>query len=266
MRKIKLIPWAIFLAGFIFFSCKKETKTIYKAAAADSAYISITNASPSISNLLFYVDNNFIPLPDSPFSFGSTTYQTYINNGNEINPIIRQLPYIKIPTGYDQLRFNSESPGALFSTNGYFISGASYSVFITDSVAHGQAKCILLQDLIGNSDITHGQLRFINLSPDAPPLDLYAYSYTTNDGYKLIFSNSGYLPNDYSSTVNAQTFKSMAAGPYDLVVSESGTSNALLAGGLMIDAKGVTTIYTRGFVNGTGANTLDVGIYSFIQQ
>ena len=195
-----------------------------------------------------------------------TTFQTYVNNGNEIHPITRQLPYIKIPTGADYLQFNSQSPGALFSTNGNFISGASYSLFITDSVAHGQAKCILMQDQIGNSDTTHGQLRFINLSPDAPPLDLYAYSYTTNDGYKLIFSSCGYLPNDYNSTLNAQTFKTMAAGPYDLVVSESGTNNALLAGGLMVDGKSVITMYTRGFMNGTGANSLDVGIYSFLQQ
>src|SRR5580698_5923081 len=182
MRKIKLISCVIFMVSLIFFSCKKETKIIYKNAILDSAYISITNASPSISNLLFYVDNNFVPLPDSPFSFGSTTFQTYVNNGNAINPIIRQLPYIKIPIGYDQLQFNSQSPGALFSVNGNFISGASYSLFITDSVAHGQAQCVLVPDLIGNTDTAHGQLRFINLSPDAPPLDLYAYSYVTNDG------------------------------------------------------------------------------------
>ncbi|HSZ86547.1 MAG TPA: DUF4397 domain-containing protein [Puia sp.] len=265
MRKIKLISCVIFLVGFIFFSCKKETKIIYQTAALDSSYLSITNASPSISNLLFYVDNNFIPLPDSPFSFGTTTFHTYINSGNEINPTIQNLPYIKIPAGYRQLSFNSVSPNGAFSMNSYFKLGVNYSIFITDTVAHGQAQCVLIQDNIGVTDSTHGLIRFLNLSPDSPPLDLYAFPYAGATGYK-VFSNCGYLPNDYNSVVNAQSFSPIDALPYYFVATETGTNNVILEGGLVINGKSVVTIYAKGFVAGTGASAVDVGVISYQQK
>jgi hypothetical protein len=124
---------------------------------------------------------------------------------------------------------------------------------------------VILQDIIGSGDSAHGQLRFINLSPNAPPLDMYAFSYTTNDGYKLIFSNCGYLPTDFAAAASAQTFKTLPTGPYDLIAVESGTDTAVSEGGLIVNPNSVTTIYTRGFMNGTGSNALAVGIFSFQQ-
>ncbi|HLY69655.1 MAG TPA: DUF4397 domain-containing protein [Puia sp.] len=265
MRKIKLISYITFLVGFIFFSCKKETKIIYQTQQADSAYLSITNASPSISNLLFYVDNHFIPLPDSPFSFGTTTFHTYINAGNQINPTILNLPYIKIPAGYRQLSFNSVSPDGAFSMTSYFKLGVNYSIFIADTVAHGQAQCVLLQDNIGVTDSTHGLIRFINLSPDSPPMDLYAFIDAGMTGYK-VFSNCGYLPNDNNSVVNAQSFSTIDAAPYYFIATETGTNNIILEGGLIINGKSVVTIYAKGFVAGTGENAVGVGVISYQQK
>lgn len=264
MRRIKSILIIVILAS-LFFSCKKEAKTIYVTAAADSSYLSITNASPSISNLLFYVDNNSITLPENPFGFGTTTFATYINNGNEINPTILNIPYIKIPAGYRQLTFNSIASNGFFLMNNYFKLGANYSLFITDTVTHGQAQCVLLQDNIGTSDSTHGQIRFLNLSPDAPPLDLYAFIYAGANGYK-VFSNCGYLPNDNTSLVNAQSFSQMVAAPYYFIATEAGTDNVILEGGFFVHPKSVNTIYAKGFVGGTGANAVDVGIISYQQK
>jgi hypothetical protein len=264
MRKIKLIFCILLPAILFFFSCKK-TKVIYQTEALDSAYLSITNASPSIANLLFYVDNNFIPLPEIPFSFGTTTFHTYINAGNEINPTVQNLPYIKIPAGYRQLSFNSLSPNSAFLMNNYFKLGVNYSLFITDTVTHGQAQCVLLQDNIGTTDSTHGLIRFLNLSPDSPPLDLYAFIDAGADGYK-VFSNCGYLPNDNNAIVNAQSFSTIDAAPYYFVATEAGTNNIILEGGLIINGKSVVTIYAKGFVGGTGTDAVDVGVISYQQK
>jgi hypothetical protein len=264
MKKIKLIFCFIFLLVSVFFSCKK-TKVVYQTVALDSAYLSITNASPSISNLSFYVDNSFIPLPEIPFSFGTTTFHTYINAGNEINPTIQNLPYIKIPAGYRQLSFNSVSPDGAFLMNNYFKLGVNYSLFITDTVTHGQAKCVLIEDNIGTTDSTHGLVRFLNLSPDSPPLDLYAFIDAGANGYK-VFSNCGYLPNDNNAVVNARSFSPIVAAPYYFVATEAGTNNVILEGGLIIDPKSVVTIYAKGFVGGTGTNAVDVGVISYQQK
>ena len=110
-----------------FISCKKEVKVIYQAPIAYYSHLSTTNASPAISNLQFYLNNKIVPLTDSPFSYGNTTYFTYINNGNEINPDTSILPYITIPVGYQQLGFSSYDNESIFSIlNSNFQSGGNY--------------------------------------------------------------------------------------------------------------------------------------------
>lgn len=267
MRKLRSIfGLSLTFSCLLLCQCKKTERTVTVSAQPDSAYLSITNASPSISNLLFYDNNQFVPFPDSPFSFGSTTFGNYvINSGDQLHPIVQQLPYIKIPAGYDQLGFRSTSPAAAFDESGYFANGAKYSVFITDSVSHGQAQYVLLTDNTVATDTTQGQIRFVNLSPDAPALDLYAFLNVGPNGIEVA-SNCGYILNDYQSLLNAETFIPITAGPYYLVATVAGTYNAVLDGGLIIRPKSVTTVYVMGFFNGSGPSLANVGVISYRQQ
>jgi|SRR5579863_777334 len=267
MRKLNSIIGLGLTFSFLLLSgCKKEEHEVPKYAQQDSSYLSITNASPSISNLLFYENNKYISLPDSPFSFGSTTSGSYIlNSGNALNPIVQQLPYIKIPSGYMQLGFRSPSPEAFFSASSYFENGSNYSLFITDSISHGQAQFFLLNDKTVPVDTTQGQIRFINLSPDAPALDIWAFLNVGPNGTK-IFSDCGYIPNDYNSFLNAQTFVPISAGPYYMVATIAGTYNAVLDGGLIVPPGAVITMYVKGFYNGSGSSLMNIGIISYQQH
>ncbi|HTR32001.1 MAG TPA: DUF4397 domain-containing protein [Puia sp.] len=265
MRKLNPIAGPGFVLSLLLLcSCKKE-RTVLIYAKPDSSYLSITNASPPISNLLFYENNTFVPFADSPFAFGATTQGSYvINSGNTLNPIVQQLPYIRIPSGYLQLGFRSTSPQANFSASNYFENGASYSLFITDSIVRGEAKYVLLKDQPVPADTTQGQIRFINLSPDSPPLDLYAFLNVGANGTK-VFSNCGYLPDNPGSVATEQSFIPIGAGPYYMVATIAGTYNAVLDGGLIIPPKSVITIYVKGYFNGSGANLANVSIISYQQ-
>jgi len=266
MRKLNSIAGLGFaFSCLLLCQCKKEQHVVVEVAQPDSSYLSITNASPSISNLLFYENNEYIPLPDSPFSFGSTTSGSYVlNSGNALNPVVEQSPYIKIPSGYVQLGFRSSSPAASISTSGYFANGLNYSIFITDSVTHGQAGYVLLTDKTVSVDTTQGQIRFINLSPDAPALDIYAFLNVGPNGTK-IFSNCGYVLNDPNSFLNAETFVPITTGPYYMVATIAGTFNAVLDGGLIVPPKSVITMYVDGFYNGTGSDLMNIGIIAYQQ-
>jgi hypothetical protein len=266
MRKLNSIVGLAFSISFLLLcGCKKAEQKVIEYAEPDSSWLSITNASPSISNLLFYENNEYIPLPDSPFSFGNTTSASYVlNSGNALNPVVQQGPYIKIPSGYVQLGFRSPSPAAYFSTSNYFEDGLNYSIFITDSISHGQPQYVLLNDKTVSVDSTEGQIRFINLCPDAPALDIWAFLNVGPNGTK-IFSNCGYLPNDYNSLLNAQTYVPIAAGPYYMVATVGGTYNAVLDGGIIISPKSVITMYVEGFFNGSGSNLMNIGIISYQQ-
>jgi hypothetical protein len=264
MRTCILIVNAVLVSGIVFFiSCKKELKIIYQNPVEDSSHISITNASPGISSLQFFLNNKIISLADSPLSYGNTTFATYINNGNQINPDTAILPYINIPSGYQQLGFGSYDSHNIFTIfNSNFQSGGNYSVFITDTIKHGQITSVLLQDKIGASDSTKGQIRFLNLSPDAPPLDVWAYPNAGYNGYK-IFSGCAYLPNDYNSLLSAQSFSLIDKGPYYFVATIAGTADIVLEGGLIIPGQSVVTIYAKGFVGGTGNNEIGVGVIEY---
>jgi hypothetical protein len=264
MRYSKLIL-TLFLIGIFasLDSCKKQSNTINQKPVLDSSHFSITNASPAISNLQFYLNSQLFPLPDSPISYGKTVYASYIRNATTYFPDTALLPYINIPSGYQQIAFGSYGSRDLFSIiNNKFEVDNSYSFFITDTIHHGQITTVLLEDHIATTDSNTCQIRFLNLSPDAPPLDVWAYPNAGYDAYK-IFSNCAYLPNDYNSFVDAESFSVIPAGPYYFEATVAGTSQVVLGGLLVIPGNNVVTIYSKGYINGTGRNAIDVGVIEY---
>lgn len=264
MKRDNLILNVVLIISISFIvSCKKEIKTTYQNPVTDSAHISITNISPVISNLQFYLNNNLINLPGAPLSYGKTVSAIYVNNANPYNPDTTLLPYINIPSGYQQLGFGTYGNSNIFNTvNNNFAPSGNYSIFITDTLIHGQVKSVVLKDSVATTDSTKSQIRFINLSPDAPPLDVWAYPDAGYNGYKL-FSGCAYLPNDFNSFIKAESFSVINAGPYYFEATVAGTSKVVLGGLLMVYGKRVITIYTKGYISGSGVNAIDVGVIQY---
>jgi len=265
MKKSDLILFAFLLCSTFFISCKKEVRTIYQIPAADSSFISITNASPSISNLQLYLNNKLVSLPDSPVSFGKTVFVPSIRNATTYFPDTVMFPYINIKSGYEQLDFGSYgNSNILGQLNNNFEPSASYSLFLTDTVIHGSVTSVLLKDNITSTDTSVSQIRFLNLSPDAPPLDVWAYPNAGYVGYK-IFSGCAYLPDDFSSYQNAESFSIIGIGTYYFEATVSGTTDFVLGGFLVISGQSVITMYTRGYFAGTGVKAIDVGVIQYKQ-
>jgi hypothetical protein len=264
MKRGNLIIHSFLFCSIVFFvSCKKEIRNIYQIPPADSSLISITNLSPSILNLQFYLNNKLISLPNSPVSFGKTAYFTYIKNATTYHPDTLLLPYINITPGYQQLGFGSYNNGNILSLlNNNFEPGSNYSLFLTDTVVHGRVATVLLKDNIRIVDATKSQIRFLNLSPDAPPLDVWAYPNAGYTGYK-IFSSCAYIPNDFSSFINAESFTEIDAGTYYFEATLARTSDLVLGGYLVIPPQDVVTIYTKGYLKGAGTNIIDVGVIEY---
>lgn len=265
MKKSDFILFAFLFCNTFFISCKKEARTIYQITAADSSHISITNASPAITNFQLYLNNKLISLPDSPISFGKTIFVSTIRNANTYFPDTVLLPYINIKSGYQELGFGSYgNSNILGQLNNNFEPNASYSLFLTDTIVHGKVSNVLLKDNIRTTDSTVSQIRFLNLSPDAPPLDVWAYPNAGYVGYK-IFSGCAYLPNDFNSFIKAESFSDINAGAYYFEATVARTSNIVLGGLLFISGQNVITIYTKGYFAGTGVNAIDVGVIQYKQ-
>ncbi len=254
MSNVKNITSAVLILGLLCWaSCKKTvTQVIDVPAAADSAFLSITNASPAISSLLLYIGNTRISLPDSPLDYGSTTYSSYITGTNTLVPVTHTIPYIRIPSGFQQINFTTPSSSHfLVSVSNYFAAGNYYSVFVTDSSSHGQLPYVLIQDFIRATDTSQAQIRFLNLSPDAPPMDIWAFPNAGVNGYKL-FSNCAYLPTNDGQIQAADTFALIKPDPYYFVGAQAGTYNALISGGLIVRGQSISTIYSLGYLSSNG--------------
>ena len=264
MKKSGVLSCLVFLGAiFLTPSCKKEARNIASAPVGDSSHFSITNASPSIANLYFYLNNRLVTLPDSPFSYGKTVFATYIRNATSYFPDTVKLPYININPGYNEMSFASSGNGNFISAlNMKFEPDSNYSLFLMDTIVHGKVASVLLNDHLIKTDSTKSQIRFLNLAPDAPPLDIWAFPNGSYTGYKL-FSDCGYLPNDFNSFVKDQFFTLIGKGPYYFVAAIAGTNNLVLDGQMYIPAGNVITLYVKGYMAGTGVQKLDIGVIQY---
>jgi hypothetical protein len=244
-------------------SCSKDQKSNQQFIIPTYSQVSVTNAAVGIGSLNFYVDNQQIQLSDS-LSFGTTSSFNLLNNANPSNPLSGITPYASIAYGYRDLGFSASSVNNfLASFKDYFEPGAFYSVFVADTLEYGQLQCVVLKDNLIQLDSGKAQIRFINLSPDAPSMDLWAFpNAQSSAGFKL-FSNRPFPVYDYNAVLGSQNFATINSGPYYFAATQYGTLNVLLQGGLFIPNKGVVTIYSKGLMAGTGDQALDVGVIEY---
>jgi hypothetical protein len=244
-------------------SCKKDQTAGEQFIVPSFSAISLTNAAVGSGNLSFFLDNQEVNLPDS-LSYGTTPFFNVANNPNPSNPLAASTPYKNVSYGYRELGFGfPNTPSYLASMKNYFEPGVHYSVFVADTIEYGQLQCILLKDDLTLVDSGKAQIRFINLSPNSPAMDLWAFpDARTNAGYQL-FSNRIFPVYNYGAVLEAQQFSTINSGPYYFAAVQTGTSNILLQGGLIVPNKCAMTIYAKGLLNGTGDKQLDVGVIEY---
>jgi hypothetical protein len=262
MRKI--LPGLAFFLCLIALSCKKEPTGTPTPVIPSFSGISITNAAIGTGTLDFLIDDQVVGLPDS-LTFGTTVFFDLLHNENPQNPLSGITPYLDISYGFRTLSFKTKGIlSKLASLNQYFLPGAKYSVFAADSITHGQIQYVLLKDNLAYPDSTKSQVRFVNLSPDAPAMDVYAFPNAGPNGF-LVFSGRSFLPFHAETIPEVEKFLTLPAGPYYFIATESGTANILQEGGLILPSRTVVTIYARGLLGGTGANQLTVGVIEYLQ-
>jgi hypothetical protein len=264
MPSFKPICHCFFLFAFLLLlSCSKGKNLPQSFIVPTYSGISVTNAAVGAGNLNFFVDNQQVQLPDS-LAFGTTTFFELPNNAHPSNPLSGITPYKDISYGYRELEFGFPNVSDyLASVNNYFEPGVYYSVFVADTLEYGQLQCILMRDDLSILDSGKAQIRFVNLVPDAPPMDLWAFpDAQTNAGYKL-FSNRAFPVYDYNEVIKAQKFTIINSGPYYFAATEAGSPYVFLQGGLIVPNQSIVTIYSKGLLNGTGNEALDVGVIEY---
>ena len=124
-------------------------------------------------------------------------------------------------------------------------AGFYYTIFGMDSIA--RFSSMLLVDNLAPPAAGTAKLRFVQLSPNAPPVDLVV------EGSITLFTEEAFT--------NSTDFVSMNAGTYSFDVKISGTPTILTSAHNVTIASGkIYTLFVRGFTGGVGVTALDTGL------
>ena len=205
LKKTSLNALFIIMAISIFSSCAKTDN-----ADITIAYLRAVNASPSLATYNAYLGGSLISAAALPFA-GSSAYSSRT-------------------AGTYSLKFTSGSnTESLFSKDVSLSQNTSYSYYLINKP--GQLDGLLISDDRSVPSADKAYIRFINLSPDAPALDLIktgtTTSYATNKAYKtntsFVAVDAGTYSLDVKDTANGavkttKTDAVFAAGyHYDII-------------------------------------------------
>jgi hypothetical protein len=183
-------------------------------------YVSIYHAAPDAPSLDIIVDDNRIN--SNPF-----TYSEYSG-------------YLNFYTGNRNLKFSAiNAANALVDTTFSVVEGKAYSVFVINTLS--RLETLVVTDSAAAPAAGKAMVRFVNLSPDAPAIEL------TENG------NSVFAGTFFKS---ATDFKEVDAKNYTFDLKSVASQEVILsAKNINLQQGGFYTIITRGFKNPPSGNT-----------
>lgn len=155
-------------------------------------------------------------------------------------PYLSTLSYISV-TGdaVGRIKVNAANTSTvLIDTSFYFIRDKSFSVFVFDSLR--KIKPMILTDDLTPPGSTNASVRFINLSPNSPAIDV--------GGVGKVQS---WFP--FYSFPQASSFRPIVGNTYAVYANLAGTTtNLITVPNVLMQGGGIYTIIATGNVGGTG--------------
>lgn len=210
LRAFPLIYSTILLCVLYLSSCTKDVAT------TGTAYLSMVNTSPILGTYNFYFDGTKLNTTAVPFG-GTTAYVNYTAGDHTAK--------FTTETGAESLLTKSVS----LAENGV------YSLFLIERPE--KLDALLIQDVMTVASTEQAFIRFINLSPDAPALDLAVTGATD----KLVSGKSYKAASDFQA-ISPTTYA------FDIRESNTGSVKATLAA-VTLTAGKYYTVISRGVLN-----------------
>lgn len=232
----------------LILSCSKSSSNMGTPSKTTSgnAYVSFTDVSPIANSYSVYSDNTNI-YPSGTVGYG---YSTGIVNGSPYETVTDSTHSIYILN--NGVKTNIDSAVA-FQDSGY------YSLFYYDTGAN--AKTVALRDYFSSPPPSgDADIRFLNFSPNSTNLNIQLMSLGTGTVDSFTYNNVAFIGNSTLTTDSLQSFQSVMAGSYKILVN-SGLTNLFTDDSVSLTAGKFYTIFVKGYVNGNnGADSLGVGI------
>lgn len=226
-KKFFLLP-VLAITMLTLSACKDDENTVVTPPTPKSKIL-VVHASPDAPKVDILLDNSFV----DTLSFPRNTSYIEINSGTR-NVKVRATGTTIIP----------------IDANVNFDANKNYSIFAVDSLS--KVSALITVDDLSTPASGKAHVRFIHLSPDAPAVNIIA------NGSVTLFSNRTF---NKTITASEQAFTPVDAGTYNLQVRTSeGNVLALDLPGITLTAGKIYTIFAKGFLGGTGVQSLGAQI------
>lgn len=212
-----------FTIPFAVSACDDDDNNIVTPAA--KSRVLVTHASPDAPGVDLLVDNNVA---------GSNL--TFPNNTG----------YLEVESGSRNVKVNvTGTSTTVIQADVTLEAETNYSVFAVNTVA-ALEPMVLVDDLTSPAS-GKAHVRFIHLSPDAPAVD-------------ITLTNGAVVFGDYEFK-EASPFTPLDAGSYSLQVRLAGSETIVLElPGISVENGKIYTVFAKGLVNGSGAQSLGAEI------
>jgi hypothetical protein len=216
-----MLPLLVAAVGFGLAACSDDEEGPIGSAGGNSQ-VMIVHASPDAPGVDILVDNAKA-LPNLSFPD---------NSG-----------YVAVPAGTRNVKVNvANTSTTVIEADLTLDANTNYSVFAIDDVANIDA--LVVADDLSSPAAGKAHVRFIHLSPDAPPVDVAV------TGGPVVFGDV-----QFSEVVG---FTPLDAGTYDLEVRLAGTGTVVLSlPGISLSDGTIYTVFARGFAGGGAAGAAD---------
>ncbi|WP_460762893.1 DUF4397 domain-containing protein [Niabella terrae] len=195
----------------------------YDNTLNDAAAVSVVHASPGLSTLDVALDDNRLGV-------------NYFNYTDRVD-YFRAYPGSR---KFKVFHASAASSNPVFSKDLNFEVGKYYSVFIVDTAAKMDAVSVRDSTRAAGRDSV--RLRLVNMSPDAPGLDLYVKGETTPIVSNITYKKAG----------NFISF--LSAGNLVFEIKRTGTNQLLATSETMNLYEGfIYTLWTGGYIGGNEA-------------
>ena len=218
MRKVMEVGLCGFIMALGLTGCLKNEKIDPQKLAG----VSIYHSSPDAPNMNIIIDTEVI-------TSQAFKYKNFSN-------------YIEVTEGDHRIRFNRFNDGGhLLDSSFHFKVNKSYSLYVINTLA--KIELLMREDVSDLPLSGNGRVRCLNLSPDAPKIDLRWISETSPLFTGLTFKQ-------------ASDFKDVATNTYSLEVKMiGGGGRTVILSNIEIKEGGLYTVLVEGFDNLPVGNT-----------
>lgn len=226
LRKFFMLSIAA-VALFAFTACSEdEDNNMVTPTPTAKASVKVIHASPDAPGVDLLVDNTV-----------AGTNLTFPNNTG----------YLEVNAGTRNVKVNATGTSTtVIEANLNLMENKNYSVFAVNALS--SIEPLVLEDDLTNPASGKAHVRFVHLSPDAPAVNI-----TLTDG-TIVFGNVAFK--------GSIGFTPLDAGTYDLQVRDAATNTAVVLSlpNITLQAGKIYTVFAKGFLAGSGAQTLGAEI------